>query len=957
MYTEDWSKSILIATTPLRHKDGSDPTMPDNTPSASPVRSLLARLHLHSLSFRILAVVGVIGTFALASLGLLLIRGMEKNLLEQNEQAIVTLAEQAGQGLQTIMLAGYSDIARGYSDNLRKVPGLVNFRILNRFGREAFHPEGEAGYEANGVILDAFKQAIAEKKPASFTESAPDGAQRTLMVPLLNAQPCHACHGDDHEVRGVFQLTVSLTEMERKIASARMQAMIGTIGAVGLFLLFLGWFLARFLRNPLFNIGSAIEEVAGGNLINRIDASGRDEIAAIAHNVNRLKEKLVDTIRMINLQSGGITAFIREVLKLRIAIGADTSGIRQLSGEVAGENARLSEEIHHMTQLLQQSLANITAIAQAAEKVADGIRATARNADDASQNVSTMAEAAEEMTANLDEVNTSLDQVSDSVARVARSIEEMTSSLATVGQRCEIANGSSQTAYEHAQQTFSAVDELSNSANEIGTVVGMIQAIAEQTNMLALNAAIEAAGAGEAGKGFAVVANEVKALALQTGRATNQISLRIEEIQTGTANVAERVKGITVIVEQINALNGEILEAVDEQHLMIQGISEAMSQVNAATATVTQNADTLHHAAERVALSASEAARGTSEIADTSSTVAGSAGRMAEQSDAALQFVQKVLASFVTTERSSDTVRARIQDALKAVARLHGTVNHFHALGDVASNISDALYAAQSSLDIGPEPFDIRHLKESILHVLGRLELAVHGNASLTLEELDKLCAICTWEKEKSAAYEGNPILERQREVHQQMHISGAEIVERLGQHEETAATDALLYFRALQRSLFEQLDKLYLGEETLSTDRPVIIWTGKMEVNVPELDADHRNLIRIINELHSAVQSGQGQALLGKIVEELMIYTRTHFAREERHMQEIGFPNLAAHMEEHRLFTEKALVYQKKLAEDPFALSSEVLQYLRTWLTRHIQGSDMAYRRHADSIKKPKTV
>ncbi|MBF0271562.1 MAG: bacteriohemerythrin [Magnetococcales bacterium] len=919
------------------------------------IRSIRRIQAFRTVSFRILAVVGVIGILSLSILGGFLIHGMEKNLLQQNEDSILKLAEQAGQGLQTIMLAGYADIARNYSDNLKKVPGLLEFRILNRYGREAFHPEGEPGFEAKGAILDAFKQAIQEKKPASFIEIGENGNQRTLLMPLLNHTRCHACHGGDHEVRGVFQLTVSLNAMEQEIAQARTQAILGIIGAVGLFLVLLGAFLARSLRAPLQSISSAIEEVANGNLTSRIATPGDDEITAIAVNVNRLKEKLIETIRMINLQSGSITAFIREVLKLRAAIGADASGIQKLSGGVADENDRLAAEIHHMMQLLNQSLDNISAIATEAESVANGIQGTARNADHASQNVTTMAMAAEEMTTNLNEVNHSLSQVSHSVTRVASSIQEMTTSLAGVGQRCENANHDSRQAHDYALEAFSAVDDLSNSASEIGNVVEMIQAIAEQTNMLALNAAIEAAGAGEAGKGFAVVANEVKELALQTGRATHQISLKIEDIQSGTANVVERVKEITVIVEKINAANSEILHAVDEQHVMIQGIAEAMSEVTAATTMVTQNADTLNNAAQQVARSASEAALGTAEIATTSSVVAGSASGMAEQSDAALQFVRTVLSSFTTTEAASDTVRRSMQDALKAVGRLHGTVNHFHALGDVASNISDALYAAQSSLDIGPELFDIRKLKESILHLLGRLEQATHGDVPLTVTDVNALCAVCAWERTAEAELGARPVFQRMKETHQQIHQTCDEVIQRLGaQRNEQAAADAMRFFCALQHTFFEQLDQIYLGRESVGAYRPLITWTEKMAVNVPPLDADHRQLISLINELHAAVQLGKGQSLLNQIVENLLNYTRTHFAREERYLESIGFPGQEAHKEEHRQFCDQVVIYQQKLLDDPFALSSDVLQFLRNWLIHHIQGSDMAYRNHMESKKKP---
>ncbi|MBF0614482.1 MAG: bacteriohemerythrin [Magnetococcales bacterium] len=904
---------------------------------------------MRSVSFRILAAVGVIGTLSLTILGGFLIHSLETSLLRQNEEQMRSLAAHAKGGLQTIMLAGYAEIARNYSDNLRTIPGLTVFRILNRHGREAFHPEGETAFQATGSIQEHIQQVLVHKQPAMFIESSDQGRQRTLLMPLLNETACQTCHGNDHAVRGLFQLTVSLSALEQEITTARFHAMLGIGMAVVGFLLGLGWYLRHALKEPLHQIGSAIDEVANGNLTSRIAIPGDDEIAAIAVNVNRLKEKLIETIRMINLQSGSITAFIREVLKLRSTIGTDAHNIQARSGEVASENQRLSEAIEHMMERLQHSLINITAIAQTADSVADGIRQTASHAGHANHNVSTMAQAAEVMTANLNEVQCSLAQVSHSVNRVAHAIQEMTRSLAAVGLRCVEANRDSGQAHDHAQNALNAVQELSKSAAEIGQVVEMIRAIAEQTNLLALNAAIEAAGAGMAGKGFSVVASEVKALALQTARATHQISQKIDAIQSNTEDVVTRVQGISTIVERIDGVNGDILDAIDEQQNMMRGIDEAMSEVSEATATVTENADTLYQAALQVSHAASEAATGTEEIATTSHEVATAARHMAAQSEAAQQYVRTVLDSFASTQTASETVRCSIGDALQAVGRLHGTVNHFHALGDVASSISDALHAAQSTLEIGPEPFDIRQLKESILHLLGRLEIATHGNVPLTSEEIAALCTVCPWEQEAQAIFQDHPLFQRLQQTHRQIHQTSNEIIQRLAEARiEPAATDALRFFSALQRTFFELLDQLYLGREELATEQPWIVWNEQMAVQEPTLDADHRFLLSRINDMHAAIQKGKGQTVLNQILADLYDYSRTHFAREEQHMAQIDFPNLAAHQAEHRNFCQQVERYQQKLIEDPFALSSMVLQFLRTWYLNHIQISDMAYCQHS---------
>jgi methyl-accepting chemotaxis protein len=140
-----------------------------------------------------------------------------------------------------------------------------------------------------------------------------------------------------------------------------------------------------------------------------------------------------------------------------------------------------------------------------------------------------------------------------------------------------------------AEKTNTTVAKLGESSVEIGNVIKVITSIAQQTNLLALNATIEAARAGEAGKGFAVVANEVKELAKQTARATEDISRKIEAIQTDTKGAVEAIGQIGTVIVQINDIQNTIASAVEEQSATTNEISRNLAEAARGSSEITKN--------------------------------------------------------------------------------------------------------------------------------------------------------------------------------------------------------------------------------------------------------------------------------------------------------------------------------------------------------------------------------
>jgi aerotaxis receptor len=195
-------------------------------------------------------------------------------------------------------------------------------------------------------------------------------------------------------------------------------------------------------------------------------------------------------------------------------------------------------------------------------------------------------------------VSSVTETVTGNVQAVSAASHELSSSINEITRQVSHAAGISQDAVKQAGETDRMVRNLAEAATRIGEVVKLINDIASQTNLLALNATIEAARAGDAGKGFAVVANEVKHLANQTAKATDEIGQQISAIQSETQVAVEAISGITQTIQQINELSGAIAAAVEEQSAATSEIARSVEQAAHGTATASENISVVAQAAE-----------------------------------------------------------------------------------------------------------------------------------------------------------------------------------------------------------------------------------------------------------------------------------------------------------------------------------------------------------------------
>ena len=232
-------------------------------------------------------------------------------------------------------------------------------------------------------------------------------------------------------------------------------------------------------------------------------------------------------------------------------------------------------------------------------------------------------------------VDASSEAASTNVGSVAAATEEMTGSVNEIARQVQESSKIAAEAVEQTGKTDARIAELSVAASRIGDVVKLITAIAEQTNLLALNATIEAARAGEAGRGFAVVASEVKQLATQTAKATDEIGAQISSMQAATQESVTAIKEISGTIGRMSDIATLIAAAVEEQ--------------GAATQEISRNVAQAAHGTAQVATNITDVSRGANDTGMASSRVLSSAQALSRESGRLKSEVEK----FVRTVRAA----------------------------------------------------------------------------------------------------------------------------------------------------------------------------------------------------------------------------------------------------------------------------------------------------------------
>jgi methyl-accepting chemotaxis protein len=213
------------------------------------------------------------------------------------------------------------------------------------------------------------------------------------------------------------------------------------------------------------------------------------------------------------------------------------------------------------------------------------------------------------------------EDASNNVQSVASATEELASSVREISAQVQESNRIATSAVKQADETDSRINALSQAANRIGDVIKLITSVAEQTNLLALNATIEAARAGEAGRGFAVVAQEVKALAAQTAKATDEIGIQIAGMQTATQEAVGSIKMISSTIGKISEITSAISAAIEEQGAATQEISGNIQRTAAGTSQVAGTIAEVSHGANQTGAASSQLLSSARQLSDSTTSL------------------------------------------------------------------------------------------------------------------------------------------------------------------------------------------------------------------------------------------------------------------------------------------------------------------------------------------------
>ncbi|MTJ81037.1 MAG: HAMP domain-containing protein [Telmatospirillum sp.] len=530
-------------------------------------------MHLRSVTTRLLAVI------ALSAVGFVAVAAIGAELLHRQ---MVTDKVEKTRGI----VEATRDIAKVYEDRVRKgemdetsardrVKQIV--RGLRYDGDNYVFVQDLAGTVlVHGISPDRENRNVMEEKDAAgnayhriISEIAGHGgghltyyfpkAGGTKPYPKLASVAPFPAWG------WVFVTGTYIDDIEDQYLTV-----IGILGGVGVVILAIcgtaGFLLSRSIAKPLRSLADITRHLSAGDYsVSVPTGQGIEEIGILAQAVGGLRDE---------------------------ARAAEALRGEHKNAERRHEEERRARDLHLAEAFESKVLTLVDQVCQSASEMEGMLKEVSGESSTTQDRMQVTSSSMEESTLAIQNVASASEELGSSISEISRQVAE--------------AADISRTAVEETRNTNDMMEKLAGSAERISEVIKLINAIAGQTNLLALNATIEAARAGDAGKGFAVVAGEVKNLALQTSRATDEISEQVTTVQTDTKRTVEAVKGIGRVIDHVRELSAGIASAVEEQGAATQEITRNVHLVSGKTREVTDDVGNVTASAVRNVTTASK---------------------------------------------------------------------------------------------------------------------------------------------------------------------------------------------------------------------------------------------------------------------------------------------------------------------------------------------------------------